>query len=92
MSALRRASWPAALAALTLVTWAGVLRVPFHFDDYPTIVLDPATRDPAELWWRLSHGVRPLLRLSFFLDHALWGTDAAGFHLTNLALHVAFVG
>jgi tetratricopeptide (TPR) repeat protein len=88
---LRRAAAPALLAALTLSTWAGVLEVPFHFDDYPTIVLDPATRDPAALWWRLSHGVRPLLRLSFFLDHLLWGHAPLGFHATNLALHVLTV-
>lgn len=29
---------------------------------------------------------RPATTLSFALDHALWGWDAAGFHLTDLAL------
>ncbi len=32
---------------------------------------------------------RPLVMLSFALDHALWGGAAWGFHLTNLVLHAA---
>jgi hypothetical protein len=32
---------------------------------------------------------RPLVMLSFALDHALWGTSPAGYHLTNVACHVA---
>jgi len=31
---------------------------------------------------------RPLLALSFFADYQVWGTNPAGFHLTNLLLHV----
>ena len=31
---------------------------------------------------------RPLLALSFFADYQLWGNNPAGFHLTNLFLHV----
>jgi Flp pilus assembly protein TadD len=31
---------------------------------------------------------RPLLALSFFADHQLWGPNPAGFHLTNVLLHV----
>lgn len=60
MTALRRAWPPAALVALTVVAWAGVWAVPFHFDDYPNLLLDPATRDAAALGSRLAHGVRPL--------------------------------
>lgn len=32
---------------------------------------------------------RPLVTLSYMLDHALWGLRAPGYHLTNVLLHVA---
>jgi tetratricopeptide (TPR) repeat protein len=32
---------------------------------------------------------RPVQNLSFMVDYYLWNNDAAGFHLTNLVLHVA---
>ncbi len=31
---------------------------------------------------------RPLVTLSFFLDHVLWGARPFGYHLTNLLLHL----
>lgn len=31
---------------------------------------------------------RPVVTLSFFVDHALWGGRPAGYHLTNLVFHV----
>lgn len=43
------------------------------------------------VWWT-PKGVlpfyRPVVILSFALDFAVWGLNAFGFHLTNLALHV----
>lgn len=37
---------------------------------------------------RVKYGYyRPLVTLSYLGDHALWGLDAKGFHLTNLVLH-----
>lgn len=30
---------------------------------------------------------RPLVTLSYLLDHALWGSNPLGYHLTNLLLH-----
>jgi tetratricopeptide (TPR) repeat protein len=34
---------------------------------------------------------RPLITLSYWLDFRVWGGWPGGFHLTNLALHMAFV-
>ncbi len=31
---------------------------------------------------------RPVVTFTYFLDHALWGKDPFGFHLTNLLLHL----
>ena len=79
------------LVVLTALAWGGVLGGAFQFDDFPTIVRDPATVDFWALLVRLSTGIRPLLRLSYFLDHLLWGMSPAGFLLTNLLLHLATV-
>jgi hypothetical protein len=35
------------------------------------------------------HFYRPLTALSFALDHAIWGLDPSGYHLTDLALLLA---
>jgi tetratricopeptide (TPR) repeat protein len=74
------------LAALTLGVWSLAPFGVFQFDDFPNIVLEPSTR---ELW--RGSGLRPLTRLSYFADHALWGMRAHGFLLTNLLLHLGSV-
>lgn len=61
----------------------------FQFDDFGNVVRDPATSELGALAERLTHGVRPLTRLSYFLDAQLFGLEAAGFLAANLALHVA---
>jgi tetratricopeptide (TPR) repeat protein len=58
----------------------------FQYDDFSNIVLEPSTQQLAQ-----ATGLRPLLRLSYFLDHALWGMRAHGFLLTNLLLHLGCV-
>ena len=88
---MSRAWSPIALLLVTLLVWAPGLSGQFHFDDLPNIVLDPATADSAILMDRLSNGFRPLLRLSYALDHAIWGFNAAGFLATNLLLHLLTV-
>ena len=86
----RRAA-PLVLALVSLGAWCLVLRGAFQYDDLPTIVRDPATRDVHALLGRLVTGVRPLTRLSFFLDAALFGLSPAAFLATNLLLHLAAV-
>ena len=65
-----------------------MLRGEFQFDDWWVVVRDEATQSWTALAARLGGGVRPLLRLSYYLDHSLWGMVPAGFLATNLALHV----
>ncbi|HKS54701.1 MAG TPA: tetratricopeptide repeat protein [Steroidobacteraceae bacterium] len=52
---------------------------------------DPATTDLGVLLERLPHGLRPLTRLSYFLDARLYGMQPAGFLSTNLLLHAITV-
>jgi len=37
-------------------------------------------------------GYRPVAEISFAVDHAIWGLDPRGFHLTNLLVHIANCG
>jgi len=85
--------WPAAfvLLALSLAAWAPGLGGEFQYDDLSNIVLDPATSNLDALRERLANGFRPLLRLSYVADHALWGFAPAGFLATNLLLHAGTV-
>ncbi len=72
---------------MTAVAWGAVPWGTFQFDDFRNVVHDPATTDAAVLVERLAHGLRPLTRLSYFLDAKLYGVHAAGFLSTNLFLH-----
>src|SRR5512143_1253169 len=90
MPALRRMAAPLLLGAATLATWAGVLGVPFQYDDHD-LLDDEATRDLGALRAQPGLGVRPHLKLTYVLDHALWGGAPAGYHATNLLLHLATV-
>jgi hypothetical protein len=81
----------ASIAGIAALAWLPGVFGSFHFDDLPNIVLDPATSDAGALRERLANGFRPLLRLSYAADHALWGFTPAGFLTTNLLIHVATV-
>src|SRR5258708_6112431 len=37
---------------------------------------------------QISDYYRPLTSLSFAVDHAIWGWNVVGFHLTNTLLHI----
>jgi hypothetical protein len=80
-----------------LFAWYGVLELPFFgWDAYPLIAsarVDGAgdaaalvTRELMDGRYPLGHFYRPLVQLSIALDHALWGVEAFGYHLTDLAL------
>lgn len=79
------------LLAAVAAAWGVGLGGGFRFDDWPNIVHDPATAQAGAFLDRLGWGLRPLLRATYFLDHALWGMKATGFLLTNLLLHAGTV-
>jgi len=79
--------------------WAG-----FVWDDFPLVVDNPQTSSLAnvgqwfgsDLWTGLdgefeSGFYRPLVLMSFAVDHFLWGGSAAGFHLHSLGWHLLAV-
>ena len=84
----------ALLALLGLAAYSGTLGVPFHFDDASAVLGNASIRQ----LWPLARVLcpppeatvagRPLLNLSFALNYAAGGVHPAGYHATNLAIHV----
>ncbi len=97
-----RARGTGVLLALAVAGLFPSLLAPFVADDYFHVVVASRlwvglTRGwvlPIDLggaWWT-PHGLsveyfRPLIVLSFAIDQLVYGVHAAGYHLTNLALH-----
>lgn len=90
--------WPVLVCAIIGVAvglaYANSLRVPFVFDDLPSI-LDNPTLQP--LGWKaltppggtgLTVEGRPVLNLSLALNHAWGGTAVTGYHVVNVGIHL----
>lgn len=90
--------WGPIAVAVCLLVMGGVLyapslRVPLLFDDLPAVRDNPSIRS----LWPLSEALnppsqlpvagRPMVNLTFALNHALHGLDVTGYHLVNLLLH-----
>lgn len=78
---------PLLLVAAVGLAWANAFRGEFQFDDWNVIVDDPRVTSLGA-WWRAMPGIRPLLKLSWALNHES-GLGLAGFHAVNLAIHAA---
>ncbi|MBN8480454.1 MAG: hypothetical protein J0L88_02565 [Xanthomonadales bacterium] len=76
----------AALVLAACVAHAPALTAVFQFDDYAVIVDNPSVHSLAA-WWASMPGIRPLLKLSYALNHALW-PGTSGFHAANMLVHV----
>ena len=83
---------PAAVLAAGLLAYANGLFGVFLFDDFGSIVRNPTIRSaslalapPADT----AVAGRPLVNLSFATNYAFGGLDVFGFHVVNLALHLA---
>jgi len=76
-----------------LLAYANVFSGQFVLDDPIEIVANPALRTLWPPWIAMMGGnqvaARPLPYLSFAIDLAIWGPSPAGFHLTNLLVHLA---
>jgi tetratricopeptide (TPR) repeat protein len=84
-----------ALIALSVcAAYSNTLGAPFVLDDSIAILHNPSIRN---LWnlgavltpaSSLSTGRRPVLNLSFAINHALGGTGVWGYHAVNIIVHV----
>jgi hypothetical protein len=78
------------MVVATLAAYATSLGGPFQFDDMGVIVDHEPVHSLAAWWAAAAHGLRPLLNLTYALNWTI-GAGAFGFHLVNLAVHVANV-
>ena len=80
------------LVLLSFVAYINVTANKFVLDDNFFLVENYALRQPLLLfspWFKaIPLAVRPAMFLSLALDYRVWGLDPAGFHLTNLLLHL----
>lgn len=86
---LTRKGWTelAVLLAVVALVWQSAFAGVFQFDDVASIVRDPAYEGGENFWADLSRRIRPLTRLSLFLDRLAFGLDPAGYHLQSVLLH-----
>ena len=78
--------WPAFLVVLAVcIAYANSIQASFQFDDWDVIVRDPRVQS-VRAWWNSMPGMRPLLKLSYALNHAS-GFGVAGFHAVNVLVH-----
>lgn len=73
---------------LVWIVYTSALHNSFVYDDYRMIIENASIHDVSDLRAIVLHEVtRPLVNLSFAVDHAIWGSQPFGFHLTNVVLH-----
>lgn len=89
------------IVTLVVVTFCGSLGNGFVWDDVPVVSENPLFHGSGHLFQLLvaedtipgsgsaTGYYRPLTYLSFYADSLLWGLSPAGFHFTNLVLHIA---
>jgi hypothetical protein len=79
------------LAAAALAAFGASLASGFHFDDYA--IFDDAALGSASGWSAVFsvRQTRPLTYLTFWLNRLAGGQNPLGYHLLNLALHLAAV-
>jgi tetratricopeptide (TPR) repeat protein len=79
----------AALVVAGLLLFGASVTHPFHFDD-ALIANDSNVTNPSR-WFHFFNPLhlRQLTFFSFYLNHLLGGLDPAGYHIVNVALHIA---
>lgn len=73
---------------ITCLVYANAFPGDFQFDDISTILQNPHLDRWETFVAHLDHMVRPVLYATFLLDRSFYGTDASGYHLLNLLLHL----
>ncbi len=84
----------AALALAIALCYGNALQNSFVFDDYDLVVENPQIRSLENVSTILGfeekqRRYRPVRFISYAVDHAVFGLDSRGFHLSNLLYHLA---
>jgi tetratricopeptide (TPR) repeat protein len=76
------------LVVLVGLVYVASVRIPFIYDDNRMVVENLAIRDLSDIRAVLVlEATRPILNLSYAIDYALFGPNAAAFHSVNVLLH-----
>lgn len=91
----------AVLAVVIFMVFSGTIRNGFVWDDDDYIHKNPLLTDPNGLAkiWKSYYSPKfnpqentpqyyPLVFTTFYLEHKLWGFHPAGYHITNVILHI----
>ena len=71
------------------LVYLNTLNNPFVYDDARSILNNRSLTTRASLGAIVLENVsRPLVSLSYFMDHAVWGPASFGYHLTSVLLHM----
>src|SRR3954467_13893159 len=79
-----------ALIALNFVAYAAAVRGNFLWDDDTHVTANPTIVGPLglkEIWTTSAANYFPLVLTNFWVQHALWGLNPAGYHLVTMACH-----
>src|SRR5688572_13599446 len=81
----------AALVIATGLAYSNSLHGPFVFDDIRTIAENASIRSFSTALFPPANGMttsgRPLVNVTFGVNHALSGTNVEGYHVTNVLIH-----
>ena len=89
LPARRWLPWVGLGLLLTLVYWRA-LRGEFLWDDDTHVAANPTIVGPLglkEIWTTARANYFPLVLTNFWLQHAVWGLNPAGYHVVTLAYH-----
>jgi tetratricopeptide (TPR) repeat protein len=85
----------AALAGITLLAYLPALRGGFIWDDDSFLTLNPLVKasDGLRRFWFTTQAADywPVTSSTLWVEWRLWGMNAAGYHATNVALHLVEV-
>jgi len=86
------------VAGLCAAAYANALTCGFVYDDHDLIVHNPYLTEGHPLdafrtgYWETTRGgsfyYRPVVSLSYFVDHAVWDLRPFGYHLRNAGIHL----
>lgn len=79
----------AVIALVGLLAYSNSYAAPFVFDGTALVRDNPLLRSLWPPWALLSGSNRPVVLLSFAVNYAIGGTSVWGFHVVNLAIHIA---
>ena len=78
------------IAGLVLIAYSNTFTSSFHFDDNPSIVENATIKHVTmDNIITLLRGIRPVVNLSLMLNYALGGLSVVGYHIFNIAVHIA---